>query len=99
MTAVTGTASLSTDELYARAAAGLPCWVSDGTGRRIELPMSRWFGRADTTEAERSADHAMVAQCVGSTVDLGCGPGCFYICQVAGTGCAAVRVRNSCRVM
>jgi len=94
MTAVTGMASGSTDELYARAAAGLPCWVSDGTGRRIELPMSRWFGRADTTEAERSADHAMVAQCVGSTVDLGCGPGRFTA-ALTDRGTAALGVDSS----
>jgi len=94
MTAVTGTASVSTDELYARAAAGLPCWVSDGTGRRIELPMSRWFGHADAAEADRNADHAMVAQCVGSTVDLGCGPGRFTA-ALTDRGTAALGVDSS----
>jgi len=94
MTAVTGTASVSTDELYARAAAGLPCWVSDGAGRRIELPMSRWFGHADAAEADRNADHAMVAQCVGSTVDLGCGPGRFTA-ALTDRGTAALGVDSS----
>jgi len=56
MTAVERAATVSTDELYERATAGLPCWVSDEGGQRIELPMARWFGGARTSAAERSAD-------------------------------------------
>ncbi|MDQ2722324.1 MAG: class I SAM-dependent methyltransferase [Actinomycetota bacterium] len=87
-------ATVSTDELYERAAAGLPCWVSDATERRIELPMSRWFGHADAAEADRNADHAMLARCVGSTVDLGCGPGRFTAALNA-RGTAALGVDSS----
>lgn len=77
MTAVEQPVEVSTDELYERAAAGLPCWVGDATGMRIELPMSRWFGGATATMADRRADQAMLAQCHGATIDVGCGPGRF----------------------
>jgi len=94
MTAVERAATVSTDELYERAAAGLPCWVSDEGGQRIELPMARWFGGARASAAERSADQAILAECAGTTVDLGCGPGRFTAALTA-RGVVALGVDSS----
>jgi SAM-dependent methyltransferase len=94
MTAVERAATVSTDELYERAAAGLPCWVSDEGGQRIEVPMARWFGGARASAAERSADQAILAECAGTTVDLGCGPGRFTAALTA-RGVVALGVDSS----
>lgn len=99
MTAVEQAAPVSSDEFYQRAAAGLPCWVGDAAGNRIELPMVRWLGGPDATVADRRADDAMLAQCRGSTIDLGCGPGRFTAALTArgfmalGIDSSAVAVR------
>lgn len=94
MTAVESAATISTDELYERAAAGLPCWVGNETGRRFELPISRWLGGPNATAAERAADQAMLSRCDGVTVDLGCGPGRFTAALTA-RGVAALGVDSS----
>lgn len=75
MTAVQRSDTLTTDQLYQRAVLGLPCWVGDTAGRRIRLPMTRWMGGPDMSTAERTIDAALLASCVGNTLDLGCGPG------------------------
>ncbi|MBW4780665.1 class I SAM-dependent methyltransferase [Rhodococcus fascians] len=67
--------SVTTDTLFHRAAAGLPCWIGDSDGSRERLPTARWMGGSASSEEDRRADHAMISRCTGSTIDLGCGPG------------------------
>ncbi|WP_241249326.1 class I SAM-dependent methyltransferase [Rhodococcus sp. X156] len=94
MTAVEGSGTVSADELYQRAARGQPCWVGDTAGRRIELPMTRWMGGPGMSTAERTADAALLARCVGATLDLGCGPGRLTAALV-GRGACALGVDSS----
>ncbi len=62
-------ASISPSSAIAAALRGEPCRVF-GMGPGLELvPACRWRGEADT------ADHKVLSQCRGATVDIGCGPG------------------------
>ena len=55
--------------VFARALRGTPCSVV-GVGERPQpLPVATWVREADDTDA------AMLAHCVGPTLDIGCGPG------------------------
>lgn len=65
---------LTMDVLFARAAAGLPCWVGDTDGVRTPLPLHRWLG-ASEAGVDGPGDAAVLARCTGPTIDLGCGPG------------------------
>jgi len=76
-TAADVVAPVSVDVLYRRAAAGLPCWVGDPTGRRRALPVGRWLGGDASTPGDRAADAMLLRACTGATLDLGCGPGRF----------------------
>lgn len=69
--------SLSTDTVFRRAAAGLPCWARDRAGTRYELPLRKWIGGGSSTDEDRRADLRILASCRGATIDLGCGPGRF----------------------
>lgn len=66
---------VSTEVLWRRACQGLPCWLGSGAGDRRALPLARWMGGASATAGDRAADDAMLADCSGPTLDLGCGPG------------------------
>lgn len=68
-------ASVSTDVVLTRAAAGLPCWVRTSRGQRHLLPVARWIGGDAATVTDRCADAMMLDGCDGPTLDLGCGPG------------------------
>lgn len=55
--------------VFSAALQGQPCQVV-GLGEQAEaLPVARWALDAD------DSDHAMLALCVGPTLDIGCGPG------------------------
>lgn len=82
------------DQLFERAAAGLPCWVRDEAGQRTQLPVRRWFGGAGASAADRLADAALLSHCAGPTVDLGCGPG-RLTGALAGRGVVALGVDSS----
>lgn len=72
---MTATIGVDFDDLFVRAAAGLPCWVTDRSGRRHDLPVLRWLGGHHASAEDRAVDEALLARCSGSTLDLGCGPG------------------------
>ena len=57
--------------VFARALRGHPCHVVevDGYDEARPLPVSDWLRPAD------AADHVLLDQCVGPTLDIGCGPG------------------------
>ncbi len=86
--------ALQADVLFERALAGLPCWVQDSSGRRIELPVRRWLGGAASTDDDRAVDAAMLAHCTGPTLDLGCGPG-RLTAELTGRGIASLGVDSS----
>ncbi|WP_328416042.1 class I SAM-dependent methyltransferase [Micromonospora sp. NBC_00389] len=66
-----------------RAAGGR--WLVHGDGVRSRLPVRRWHGPAEP------AVTAVVARCVGPTLDLGCGPGRLTV-ALARAGLTAVGV-------
>jgi SAM-dependent methyltransferase len=51
------------------ALAGRPCWLTDGSGGRLRLPIVWWRAEPDR------ADATLLDRCAGPTVDVGCGPG------------------------
>ncbi|MET0198980.1 SAM-dependent methyltransferase [Rhodococcus sp. RS1C4] len=67
--------TLTADEMFGRAASGLPCWMGYSDGSRAALPTARWMGGAAASQEDLAADHEMLRHCVGPTLDLGCGPG------------------------
>lgn len=69
--------ALSTDVVYRRAVSGMPCWVRNRAGARSELPLRRWLGGEESSEADRLVDLRILQACPTSTIDLGCGPGRF----------------------
>lgn len=71
----TSSEPVSADLVYRRARAGLPCWVREWNGRRGPLPLARWAGGERADPADHRVDRAMLADCRGATLDLGCGPG------------------------
>lgn len=58
----------SFSSVFARALQGAPCSVV-GLGDPIPLPVGQWARDAD------HVDDALLAHCVGATIDIGCGPG------------------------
>jgi len=60
---------LPVSTVFAQALRGVPCDVVWGDGLSGELPVASWVRVADDT------DRAMLAACVGTTIDIGCGPG------------------------
>ena len=68
---------VSTDTIYRQIACGEPCWITTTDGIRHDLPIRRWLGGDASTGEDRAVDEALLGLCVGSTVDLGCGPGRF----------------------
>ncbi|MPZ96541.1 MAG: methyltransferase domain-containing protein [Propionibacteriales bacterium] len=54
---------------YEAALAGVPCHVIDDDARSVSIPIHRWTG-APTAE-----DFALIGQCRGDTLDIGCGAG------------------------
>lgn len=59
----------SFSRVFARALQGTPCHVVGLHPTPAPLPVGDWVQPADV------ADHAMLAHCVGATIDIGCGPG------------------------
>ncbi|CAN3127011.1 methyltransferase domain-containing protein [Mycobacterium sp. smrl_JER01] len=59
-------------QLYDRALNGERCWVRRSDGRVNRLPVRSWLGGRG---ADAEFDSALVAMCIGPTLDLGCGPG------------------------
>lgn len=82
---------VSTDVVFRRGAAGLPCWVADSNGGRQQLPVGRWLGGSAASSDDLRADRAILASCLGPTLDLGCGPG-RLTSALAGRGQAALGV-------
>jgi SAM-dependent methyltransferase len=60
--------STATEVLYAAALRGEPVTVVDHRERHLPLPVARW----STADA---SDHRLIEDCVGATLDVGCGPG------------------------
>jgi len=48
---------------------GRRCWLELATGERISLPTDRWRAAPDP------GDELLLSNCVGPTLDIGCGPG------------------------
>jgi SAM-dependent methyltransferase len=59
---------VSPERAYAAALTGDPCRLLVD-GREVAWQAKRWLGEPDRV------DHAMLDECSGATVDLGCGPG------------------------
>ena len=57
------------DLVFGHALAGEPCHLEAVGSARVPLPVNRWRRPAD------DVDVAMIAECVGATIDVGCGPG------------------------
>jgi len=55
--------------VYTHALLGHPCTVWDGDRAPTPLPTRAWLARAD------DGDQSLLEHCVGSTLDIGCGPG------------------------
>ena len=55
--------------VYTHALLGHPCTVWDGDRAPTPLPTRAWLARAD------DGDQSLLGHCVGSTLDIGCGPG------------------------
>lgn len=55
--------------VFTAALRGEPCHVVGLTTQPHQLPMESWSRRAD------SSDRVVLSQCVGPTLDIGCGPG------------------------
>lgn len=55
--------------VFSAALQGNPCAVIGLGDTPIQLPVADWTREAD------AADHAILALCVGATLDIGCGPG------------------------
>lgn len=55
--------------VFADALRGVPCDVVWDEGPATQLPVASWVQVADDT------DRLMLASCVGTTIDIGCGPG------------------------
>ena len=63
------------DVLYRHISTGQPCWISTADGSRSPLAAGRWLGGGASTQDDRDVDDALLARCLGPTVDVGCGPG------------------------
>ena len=59
----------SFSSLFSHALRGVPCRVLGLDGGPTELPVHEWTRAADPH------DDALLAACVGDTLDVGCGPG------------------------
>jgi SAM-dependent methyltransferase len=68
MTAVES-AELPFEYVFAEALRGSDCEVLGFADGPVPLPVGQWLCQAD------AADRAVLAHCVGSTLDIGCGPG------------------------
>ena len=66
---------VGTDVLYRHISTGQPCWISTADGSRSPLAAGRWLGGGASTQDDRDVDDALLARCLGPTVDVGCGPG------------------------
>lgn len=62
-------ATVSFAEVYTSALRGEACDVVGLSPERHALPVATWNKHADP------GDHAVVGACVGTTLDIGCGPG------------------------
>lgn len=58
--------------LYDRALTGERCWIRYEDGSVHGLPVHSWLGQR---RSDDDFDRAVVGECVGPTIDLGCGPG------------------------
>lgn len=58
----------SFSSVFSQALRGTPCLVV-GLGDNVRLPVARW------TDDAGPDDELLLAQCVGPTLDIGCGPG------------------------
>lgn len=93
-TIVTSADPVSIDTVFQRAGQGLLCWVASDGGVRRPVPMQRWMGTSAAASPDREADAAMLDQCTGLTIDLGCGPGRLTAALTA-RGVAAIGVDSS----
>ncbi len=59
----------SASQAFTAALLGEPCRVVGLGAAVVRLPAARWLGDAD------SGDLELLSRCVGTTVDIGCGPG------------------------
>jgi SAM-dependent methyltransferase len=59
----------SNEEIYAAALRGETCAVLGLGAEAVAMPVGRWSAGAD------DSDHRVLDRCVGSTIDIGCGPG------------------------
>jgi len=57
------------DVVFGHALAGEPCQLKAADSAPVPLPVTRWRDPAD------DVDLAMIDECVGATIDVGCGPG------------------------
>ncbi len=67
--------TVTADEMFRRASAGLPCWMGRSDGTREQLPIARWMGGDASSVEDRVTDTSLLGYCSGPTLDLGCGPG------------------------
>lgn len=67
--------TVTADEMFRRASAGLPCWMGRTDGTREQLPIARWMGGEASSVEDRLVDTSLLGYCSGPTLDLGCGPG------------------------
>lgn len=59
----------SNDEVFAAALRGGKAAAIDAFGEIVDVPVARWSAEAD------DSDNRLLDYCVGSTIDIGCGPG------------------------
>ncbi|HWU22038.1 MAG TPA: methyltransferase domain-containing protein, partial [Nocardioides sp.] len=63
------TATLPAGEVFSHALRGETCYLSTPGRLRMPLPVADW------TRASDGSDELLLRQCVGPTIDIGCGPG------------------------
>ena len=69
MSALSAEAAVPVTTVFAAALRGVPCDVVWAGGPGWTLPVDSWVRVADET------DRSMLRDCVGTTIDIGCGPG------------------------
>jgi SAM-dependent methyltransferase len=82
-------------DIYDRALLGERCWLRHRDGRVGQLPIANWIGGHG---ADHHFDSALLALCVGRTLDLGCGPG-RLVTQLVSRGLPALGVDRSAQAV